>query len=267
MLEYSAIQGEKGEQGIQGIQGIQGEQGEPGNDGKTPLLMADDNSKQIKVSYDNGDTYANLLEYSAIQGEKGEQGIQGIQGTPGNDGKTPLLMADDNSKQIKVSYDNGDTYANLLEYSAIQGEKGEQGIQGIQGTPGNDGKTPLLMADDNSKQIKVSYDNGDTYANLLEYSAIQGEKGEQGIQGIQGPQGEKGNDGVSPTIQMDGNTIQACYGDSCTDVGTISLANLCTSIYSDKTGGDDKGDQYTMYCCIGDDCCQGGVCKPDTPVD
>ena len=94
-----------------------------------------------------------------------------------------------------------------------------------------------------------------------------GEKGEQGIQGIQGPQGEKGNDGVSPTIQMDGNTIRACYGDSCTDVGTISLTNLCTSMYSDKTGTDERGDVYTMYCCIGDDCCQGSSCKPDTPVD
>ena len=70
------------------------ENGKDGADGKTPTLKLENG--ELKVSYDNGNSWASLGN------------IQGTNGTNGTDGKTPTLKLENG--EFTVSYDNGETW-------------------------------------------------------------------------------------------------------------------------------------------------------------
>lgn len=208
--------GINGLDGMNGLDGADGKDGINGADGKTPLLRK--TLTYIQASYDDGQSWINLVPLSEIigpqgeegkqglQGEQGPQGIQGIQGIPGERGADgyPFLIykeysdisefnADDfpeiglmfmiydgNTSTNKPVYRfDGTGYTHITDMSTAEGLKGEKGEPGPQGEQGVQGETGPQGP-----------------------QGIQGKTGSQGIQGEpgpQGPQGEPGKDGVDGT--------------------------------------------------------------------
>ena len=123
---------------------------------------------------------------------------------------------------------------------------GKDGANGTNGTNGQNGVTPKITVADG--YIKVSYDNGETYTNLLALSDLKGDKGEPGESGEQGKPGEQGKDGITPTFSVgeDGH-LYVQYGDDATtkkDLG-ISISGIyfvedgvTVKIYMPKKTGD-----------------------------
>ena len=104
---------------------------------------------------------------------------------------------------------------NGKEYSITNGK---DGANGSNGADGQNGISPKITVADG--YIKVSYDNGTTYTNLIALSELKGE---------QGGQGEKGEDGITPTFSVgsDGH-LYVQYGDDTTtkkDLG-ISISGI-----------------------------------------
>ena len=123
---------------------------------------------------------------------------------------------------------------NGKEYSITNGK---DGANGSNGADGQNGISPKITVADG--YIKVSYDNGTTYTNLIALSELKGE---------QGGQGEKGEDGITPTFSVgsDGH-LYVQYGDDTTtkkDLG-ISISGIyyvedgvTVKIYMPKKTGD-----------------------------
>ena len=147
---YHGRDGEKGETGAVGPQGPQGEQGEAG---VTPV---------IGVAKDTDGLYYWTLNGSWLVDESGNKiPTTGKDGTDGSQGAT--------------------------------GSTGPQGSQGVQGEAGKDGVTPQLKIEDG--RWFVSYDSGQSWADVGQATGDQGPQGATGATGPQGPQGETGPQG------------------------------------------------------------------------
>lgn len=111
------------------------------------------------------------------------------------------------------------------------------------GGGGTDGITPLLQKTDTA--IQVSYNNGDSWEDLVLLADITGPAGADGKDGIQGP---AGSDGAAATIQIGEVTTGAAGSQATvTNVGTESAARLNFSIPQGVAGtpgqdGDDGAD-------------------------
>ena len=230
------LQGEKGEQGLQGIPGVKGDKGdsftyedftpeqlnslkgpkgdkgeqglkgEKGADGITPDMsnyytIPQTNSKiaeEIAKASLGGDGQVDLTAYATKvyvqdelqkieltpgpagpqgeQGPKGERGEQGIQGPAGKDG------VQGERGETGPKGDKGDV--------GPQGLKGEQGIQGLKGDKGD----AFKYSDFTPEQLQT----------------LKGEKGDKGIPGEKGAKGDKGEqglkgaDGLTTSIEVNG---------------------------------------------------------------
>lgn len=119
--------------------------GASGKDGITPKLQKSETA--IQVSYNEGESYEDLVLLSELKGDKGDAGKDGAKGidgkngeagAPGNDGVTPKLQKTESA--IRVSYNNGDSYEDLIQLSDLKGEKGTDGQNGAKGEPGTNGE-------------------------------------------------------------------------------------------------------------------------------
>lgn len=169
--------GDKGEPGLIGKQGPPGIQGEPGKDGLSFTSVELNESGDLFVHRDDGQSFflGNVIGPQGPQGIQGiigeqgpigPQGIQGIQGEVGPVG--PQGLKGDKG-------DKGDT-----------GEQGPQGIQGETGPQGEKGDTGLRGPKGEKGNIGPQ--------------GLTGPKGDQGEPGPQGEKGEPGRDGESPDI-------------------------------------------------------------------
>ena len=138
--------------------------GAAGKDGITPKLQKSDTA--IQVSYNEGESYEDLVQLSDLKGDKGDAGKDGVKGTdgkngetgtPGKDGITPKLQKTESA--IQVSYNNGDSYEDLIQLSDLKGEKGSDGQNGAKGEPGTNGTNGTNGKDGASiKSIKLVKD-------------------------------------------------------------------------------------------------------------
>lgn len=241
------LQGEKGEQGLQGIPGVKGDKGdsftyedftpeqlnslkgpkgdkgeqglkgEKGADGITPDMsnyytIPQTNSKiaeEIAKASLGGDEQVDLTAYATKvyvqdelqkieltpgpagpqgeqgpKGERGEQGIQGPQGPAGKDG------VQGERGETGPKGDKGDV--------GPQGLKGEQGIQGLKGDKGD----AFKYSDFTPEQLQT----------------LKGEKGDKGIPGEKGTKGDKGEqglkgaDGLTTSIEVNGQVYKHIDG-------------------------------------------------------
>ena len=151
-----------GAQGIQGIQGEKGDKGDAGEDGHTPI-----------ITVQNGNWYVDGVDTGVqAQGLKGEtgNGISDIRLT-----KTEGLV-----DTYTITFTNGTT----TTFTVTNGADGNDGNDGENGEDGEDGKTPIFKIEDG--HLYVSYDDGETWADLGDVQGADGEKGEDGSDGKDG---------------------------------------------------------------------------------
>ena len=115
-----------------------------GADGITPLLKKTDTA--IQVSYNNGDSWEDLVQLSDItgpEGPKGETGEAGAQGPAGEDGSAATIQIGEvttGAAGSQASVTNaGTANAAILNFSIPQGVAGTPGIPGQDGEDGADG--------------------------------------------------------------------------------------------------------------------------------
>lgn len=179
---------------------------------------------------------AGMVIYTAGHAIEKQKGLDGSWVTmasggsaAGKDGITPKLQKSDTA--IQVSYDNGSSYEDLVQLADLKGEKGDAGKDGAKGTdgkagaagtPGKDGVTPKLQKTETA--IQVSYNNGDSYEDLIQLSEIKGDKGEAGAAGSDGKDGAAGANG------KDGKSVTAVElktdGDGKIIGGTVTFSDL-----------------------------------------
>ena len=159
-----------------------------GEDGITPAFKIEEG--ELKVSYDNGESWTSLGYIY------GENGVMGIDGDDGEDGVGITKTEINSNGELIITYTNN-LISNLGVVVGAKGDKGDKGDTGATGPKGD-----------------------------------KGEQGIQGIQGLQGVQGEKGKDGVNGIDGKDGVGIKTIVIDSgnlkvtLTSGTTLNLGNV-----------------------------------------
>ena len=123
-----------------------------GADGITPLLKKTDTA--IQVSYNNGDSWEDLVQLSDItgpEGPKGETGEASAQGPAGADGSAATIRIGEVTtgaagSQASVT-NEGTENAAILNFSIPQGAAGTPGTAGQDGEDGADGTPGAAGAD------------------------------------------------------------------------------------------------------------------------
>lgn len=123
-----------------------------GADGITPLLKKTDTA--IQVSYNNGDSWEDLVQLSDItgpEGPKGETGEASAQGPAGADGSAATIRIGEVTtgaagSQASVT-NEGTENAAILNFSIPQGAAGTPGTPGQDGEDGADGTPGAAGAD------------------------------------------------------------------------------------------------------------------------
>ena len=115
----------------------------------------------------------------------------------------------------------------------ISGEKGDKGDQGISIRFKGEWSSTVAYVNDSSYIDLVSY-NGNTYICKVSntnksvsdttYWNLVAKKGEQGIQGLKGDKGDKGDDGLTTSIEVNGQVYNHSNG-------RITLPDLATESF------------------------------------
>lgn len=210
-----------GKDGKDGKDGANGIDGEDGQNGITPTFKIEEG--ELKVSYDDGETWTSLGYIY------GENGVMGIDGDDGIDGVGITKTEINSNGELVITYSNN-LISNLGVVVGAKGDKGDKGDKGEQGIQGERG----LQGIQGEKGDKG--DKGDTGAKGEKgdkgEQGVPGPQGAQGIQGIQGVQGEKGQDGKDGINGVDGVGIKTVTIDSgnlkitLTSGSTLNLGNI-----------------------------------------
>ena len=215
--------GDKGDTGAVGPQGPQGEQGEKGEAGETPMIgVAKDTDGVYYWTLNGGwlvDESGNKIPTTGKDGAQGETGATGPQGATGATGPQG------------PQGEQGET-----------GATGPQGPQGVQGEAGKDGVTPQLKIEDG--RWLVSYDSGQSWADVGQATGDQGPQGATGATGSQGPQGdqgiqgEPGKDGDSffQSVTQDEDNVYMILADGTTLTVSKTPPPAATLVLTKTTG-------------------------------
>ena len=123
-----------------------------------------------------------------------------------------VAMAASGGGGSAVAGKDGSSYEDLVQLADLKGEKGDAGKDGAKGTdgkagaagtPGKDGVTPKLQKTDTA--IQVSYNDGDSYEDLIQLSDLKGENGAKGEAGANGADGKEGKSVTGIELQVDGD--------------------------------------------------------------
>ena len=261
------VPGEKGERGEVGPQGPQGPKGDTGADGITPDMsnyytIPQTNSKiaeEISKASIGGDGQVDLTAYATKvfvqeelekieltpgpagpqglkgergetgpKGERGEQGIQGPQGLQGEAGRDGAQGPQGPAGEQGLMGPKGE-----------QGEAGPQGPVGPQGEQGPQGETgPQGPKGD---AFKYSDFTPEQLQTLKGEKGDKGIPGEKGTKGDKGEQGLKGADGLTTSIEVNGQVYTHVDGkislpkypnklsELANDAGFITSADIDTT--------------------------------------
>ena len=186
--------------GKDGVDGEDGKDGVDGEDGKTPIFKIEDGN--LKVSYDNGETWEDLGNVTGPQGDKGDQGEQGPQGDKGDQGEQGPVGPQGPAGEPGKDGEDGE-----------DGEQGPVGPQGPAGEPGKDGEDgeqgpvgPQGPAGEPGKDGEDGEDGEQGPVGPQGPAGEPGKDGEDGEDGKDGADGEDGKDGVTPLIRINPET-------------------------------------------------------------
>ncbi|MBQ8438514.1 MAG: hypothetical protein IJX21_07190, partial [Alistipes sp.] len=131
----------------------------------------------------------------------GEDGKDGQNGTDGKDGYTPIIGVKQNTDGIYYWTLDGDWLldidSNKIKAQGTDGKDGEDGADGADGKDGKDGKdsiTPQFKIENDYWHI--SYDNGETWAQLGKATGEDGQDGQNGTNGADG----NGSDSIFQSV-------------------------------------------------------------------
>ena len=223
----NGLNGEDGASGADGKDGVDGVDGQDGADAITPQFSYDAESGDILVSYDEGQSWATLVNVGSMVADGkdgtsisscsinslGELVVKYSDGTSDNLGK---IVARDGVGIDGVSMSENGTLTIILSNGTqyqFEGLKGEDGVNG------NDGFTPQFRINGESRDWEISYDGGDTWQTLGSKST-----------------GEPGADGISPEIRINADG----YWEICND-GTRWITTDVKAIGADGSNGE-KGE-------------------------
>ena len=261
LVDISGVQGIQGPKGDTGLQGERGEQGLPGQDGaqgpQGPIGPVGAQGEQGPIGPKGEQGIQGLQGPQGVPGEKGERGEVGPQGPQGPKGDA-FKYSDFTEEQLQtLKGDKGDAFTyddfTLEQLETLKGpkgdkgdagDKGEKGEQGPQGEVGPKGEQGIqgLKGDKGDKGEK-----GDpfTYEDFTpeQLTSLKGEKGEQGL---------KGADGLTTSIEVNGQVYNHVDGKiTLPNYPTVSGGGAGTSnnnfdkrIYNVKEHGA-KGDGIT----------------------
>ena len=259
-LDSGKLKGEQGERGLDGAVGPQGPQGPKGENGKDgvgiQILGQIDSEEMLPETGEpghgwlvNGDLYvwdnkhSDWINVGNIQGPKGDKGEQGPQGETGATGPQGLAgpqgpKGDTGAQGIQgVKGDKGDTGATGPK--GDKGDTGEQGPQGLPGEQGKDGYTPIKGID--------------------YFDGAKGDKGDKGDTGAIGPQGPKGADGLTTSIEVNGQTYTHVNG-------KITLPNYPTGGSGGSSANVTYSETAPSSASEGDIWYKTALCASETPT-
>ena len=179
-----------------------------------------------------------------------ESGLEAVDKEQGPAGITPQLQNDGTA--IQVSYDEGQSYTNLVQLSEITGPQGPTGegfaiyktyasITDMEADAANveEGKFVMITStedDPDNAKLYVKAESGFNY--VTDLSGAQGIQGPQGEPGVQGPQGEPGKDGVTPVITVEATQLAYDQPISVAKSGTDAEPHFTFGIPAGQPGKD-----------------------------
>ena len=160
-----------------------------------------------------------------------------------------------NSNQ--VVFDDGETFQQKLDSGTLKGEQGERGLTGAAGPKGDKGDTGDVGPQGPQGErglTGATGPKGDTGA-----QGIQGVKGDKGDTGATGPAGPKGADGLTTSIEVNGQTYTHVNG-------KITLPNYPTGGGGGSSTNVTYSDTAPSSASEGDIWYKTALCASETPT-
>ena len=179
-----------------------------------------------------------------------ESGLEAVDKEQGPAGITPQLQ--NSGTAIQVSYNEGESYSDLVQLSEITGPQGPAGegfaiyktyasVEAMEADVANveEGKFVMISSteeDPDNAKLYVKAESGFNF--VTDLSGAQGIQGPQGEPGEPGPQGQPGKDGVTPNITVE--ATQLAYDQEITVVksGTDAEPHFTFGIPAGQPGKD-----------------------------
>lgn len=179
-----------------------------------------------------------------------ESGLEAVDKEQGPAGITPQLQ--NSGTAIQVSYDEGQSYSDLVQLSQITGPQGPAGegfsiyktyasITAMEADAANveDGKFVMIASsEDDPDNAKLYIKSGEGFNFVSDLSGAQGIQGPQGEPGVQGPQGEPGKNGVTPVITVEATQLAYDQPISVVKSGTDAEPHFTFGIPAGQPGKD-----------------------------
>ena len=179
-----------------------------------------------------------------------ESGLEAVDKEQGPAGITPQLQ--NSGTAIQVSYNEGETYSDLVQLSEITGPQGPAGegfaiyktyasVEAMEADAANveEGKFVMISSteeDPDNAKLYVKAESGFNF--VTDLSGAQGIQGPQGEQGVPGPQGEPGKDGATPVITVEATQLAYDQPISVVKSGTDAEPHFTFGIPAGQPGKD-----------------------------
>ena len=179
-----------------------------------------------------------------------ESGLEAVDKEQGPAGITPQLQ--NSGTAIQVSYNEGESYSDLVQLSEITGPQGPAGegfaiyktyasVTDMEADAANveEGKFVMIASsedDPDNAKLYVKAESGFNF--VTDLSGAQGIQGPQGKPGIQGSQGEPGKDGVTPVISVEATQLAYDQPISVVKSGTDAEPHFTFGIPAGQPGKD-----------------------------
>ena len=207
--------------------------GDKGDTGNTPLLQKGDST--LQVSYDNGESYSDLLQLADLKGDQGTAAGFGVATA------SAYTLEPGESAWVSVATTGSDT-SKVFNFTlgipkGATGEKGDTGegfsiyktyasVTEMEADASNveEGKFVLIVSNvDDEDNAKLYVKGADAFTFLTDLSGAQGIQGEKGEKGEKGDQGQ---DGVTPQLGKSDTAITVTYDGGTTVYDLVPLADL-----------------------------------------
>lgn len=189
-----------------------------------------------------------------------ESGLEAVDKEQGPAGITPQLQ--NSGTAIQVSYNEGESYSDLVQLSEITGPQGPAGegfaiyktyasVTDMEADAANveEGKFVMISStEDDPDNAKLYVKATDAFNFVTDLSGAQGIQGPQGEPGVQGPQGEPGKDGVTPVITVEATQLAYDQPISVVKSGTDAEPHFTFGIPAGQPGKDaELPDNLVIY--------------------
>jgi hypothetical protein len=231
--------GQNGRDGLNGENGADGQNGTPGKDAISPMFIYDAEGGNLKISYDNGESWSVLVNIGALVSD-------------GVDGVSITSCEINDLGELVVSYSDGRS-ENLGVVVATNGVDGAPGKNGEDGKNGVDGIGIDDATINEDGHLVITLTDGQ----VLDLGNVQGQDGTDGINGVDGAPGKNGEDGkngvdaITPKIRInaDNDMWEISYdnGESWESLGHPSTGEAGANGVTPIIGIDDDGYWKVSY--------------------